>query len=66
MNRGVCIFCLRDESRGLPCTYGLPHEYPVAAKKQEPKKDKGLCERCGLHKLNPAASSGTCIHVYPV
>jgi hypothetical protein len=71
----ICLFCLKHEGDATPwckdnpgrgCTYGLDHEFPepLEPKKQEPKKDKKLCIKCGLHPKNPASATNGCAHEY--
>lgn len=62
---GICVFCLQDETRGTPCTYGLAHEYPQREKpKQQAKRDTRICLKCSLHVLNPASAKSECAHLY--
>jgi hypothetical protein len=65
----ICVFCLTQESRGTPCSYGLHHEYPPVGneKPKQPvrKVDTGLCQKCGLHRRNPASGANGCVHEYP-
>lgn len=65
----VCTFCFvhRDRVQPKTCTYGMHHEYSEDAivktpPKQEVKKSKSLCVKCGLHPKNPKAIG--CEHVF--
>jgi hypothetical protein len=64
----VCVFCFvhRDREQPETCTYGMRHEYGEDSvpkiSKQEPKRSKNLCLKCGLHPKNPKAIG--CEHVF--
>ena len=75
----ICIFCLQSpnnhkpwckENPGRGCTYGFACEYEGEETKPkspppQPKINKQMCVKCGLHQKNPLSSTNGCTHQYP-